>query len=71
MIHIHKCLRCNHEWASKNPHPIRCAKCKTPYWNIPKIDRTYEKYPKGRAYGKKAKTIKLRYKSEGRAVIEE
>jgi len=32
MIHIHKCLRCGHEWASKNPHPIRCPKCKSPYW---------------------------------------
>jgi len=36
---------------------------------IAKIDRTYEKYPKGRAYGKGAKTIKLRYKPEGGAEI--
>ena len=35
-INIIKCLRCDHEWASRNLHPIRCAKCKTPYWNIPK-----------------------------------
>jgi DNA-directed RNA polymerase subunit RPC12/RpoP len=33
MIYIHKCLRCNHEWASKKEKPIRCAKCKTPYWD--------------------------------------
>lgn len=30
---IHKCLRCGWEWASRNPHPVRCAKCKTPYWD--------------------------------------
>jgi len=36
---------------------------------IAKIDATYEKYPKGKAYNKKAKTIKLRYKPEGGAEI--
>lgn len=36
MIHIHKCKRCDHEWASKREHPIRCAKCKTPYWDHPR-----------------------------------
>ena len=35
-----KCERCGHLWISdkftaKNP-PIACAKCKSPYWNIPK-----------------------------------
>ena len=35
-----KCERCGHVWISekftaKNP-PIACAKCKSPYWNIPK-----------------------------------
>jgi len=33
LIHVHKCLRCDYEWASRNPHPIRCAECKTPYWD--------------------------------------
>lgn len=36
MIHIHKCLRCKHEWASKNEHPIVCPKCKSPYWELRK-----------------------------------
>ena len=33
MVYVHKCLRCGHEWASKNSHPVRCPKCKTPYWD--------------------------------------
>lgn len=33
MIYIFVCKRCGHEWASKREHPIRCAKCKTPYWD--------------------------------------
>ncbi len=33
MIHIHKCLRCGHEWASKDIRPLRCGKCKSPYWD--------------------------------------
>ena len=36
---------------------------------IAKIDATYEKYPKGRAYGKKKAPVKLRYKPEGGAEI--
>jgi transposase-like protein len=32
------CLRCRHEWDSNNPHPTRCAKCKSPYWDKPKHD---------------------------------
>ena len=38
---------------------------------IAKIDRTYEKYPRGRAYGKRKPPVKLRYLPEGGAVIEE
>lgn len=33
MIYICKCKRCAHEWASRYEHPLRCAKCKTPYWD--------------------------------------
>jgi len=36
---------------------------------IRKIDATYEKYPKGRVYGKKKPPVKLRYKPEGGAEI--
>jgi ribosomal protein L37E len=33
-----ECLRCGHKWMSYMEHPIACAKCKTPYWNIPRKD---------------------------------
>lgn len=33
----YKCLRCGYEWIPrKNETPVRCAKCKNPYWNRPK-----------------------------------
>jgi len=29
-----KCLRCGYEWYPRKPgKPVRCAKCKTPYWD--------------------------------------
>ena len=33
MIHIYKCLRCGHEWPSKQEHPTICPRCKSPYWD--------------------------------------
>lgn len=27
------CLRCGHEWPTKLERPVRCAKCRTPYWD--------------------------------------
>lgn len=34
---IWECLRCGHRWANRKPQkPICCAKCKSPYWDIPK-----------------------------------
>ncbi|MBI2449253.1 hypothetical protein HYV49_03065 [Candidatus Pacearchaeota archaeon] len=31
------CERCSHKWISRNSHkPICCAKCKSPYWNVPR-----------------------------------
>ena len=33
MIHIFKCERCNHKWASKQSHPTICPKCKSAYWD--------------------------------------
>lgn len=31
------CSVCNHQWSSKDSQkPLRCAKCKTPYWDKPK-----------------------------------
>jgi Zn finger protein HypA/HybF involved in hydrogenase expression len=34
-----KCERCGHEWISKTVNPIACAKCKSPYWKIPRKER--------------------------------
>ena len=34
---VWKCDRCDHEWLSRdNDMPLRCAKCKSPYWNRPR-----------------------------------
>jgi len=33
MIQIFNCLRCGHEWASKQERPVMCPQCKTPYWD--------------------------------------
>lgn len=35
-IEVLKCERCNHEWIPKKEEVRRCAKCKSPYWDIPK-----------------------------------
>ena len=38
-----RCERCNHEWVPKRNTmelPKVCPKCKNPYWNVPKRDRT-------------------------------
>jgi len=32
----HTCTRCGHKWMSIDPKPMRCGKCKSPYWDIPK-----------------------------------
>ena len=37
-LYFHKCTRCGHEWSSKDETPLRCAGCKTPYWNREKIN---------------------------------
>lgn len=30
-----ECGRCKHKWQSEYL-PVRCAKCKSPYWNSPR-----------------------------------
>ena len=41
-INIFKCLRCSHEWASKQEHPRICPRCKSPYWDRePKASKYY------------------------------
>ncbi len=35
----HRCERCEHEWvprATTTKDPKCCAKCKSPYWNVPR-----------------------------------
>ena len=37
---INKCLRCGHKWPSRTERiPQRCARCNSPYWNIPKVKK--------------------------------
>lgn len=36
MPRIVKCLRCGYEWATRLDNPVRCAKCRSPYWDIGK-----------------------------------
>jgi predicted Zn-ribbon and HTH transcriptional regulator len=31
-----KCKRCEHLWLPRVERPVRCPKCKTPYWYIEK-----------------------------------
>ena len=32
------CLRCDHTWIGrKAAMPMTCAKCRNPYWNIPRV----------------------------------
>ncbi len=31
----HHCVRCGHDWKSKNAKPLRCAGCKVKYWDKP------------------------------------
>lgn len=32
------CLRCGHTWHPRNPEKPRCcAKCKSPYWDVPSL----------------------------------
>lgn len=44
-VYTHHCLRCGHDWESKNEHPVKCPnpKCPSPvYWDRPRI-----RQPKG------------------------
>lgn len=33
---INYCLRCGHEWPSKLERVLTCAKCRSPYWDVPR-----------------------------------
>jgi len=32
-MYEHRCKRCEKTFISKSKTPMRCGKCKTPYWN--------------------------------------
>ena len=40
----YKCERCGHTWIPRkeNTEPLVCPKCKSPYWNKPRINKTKE-----------------------------
>jgi predicted Zn-ribbon and HTH transcriptional regulator len=31
-----QCKRCGHEWEAKKPNPIRCPRCTSVLWDVPK-----------------------------------
>jgi predicted Zn-ribbon and HTH transcriptional regulator len=38
------CLRCGHRWhPRKDASPLRCPKCKNPYWNRKRERKTEKK----------------------------
>lgn len=38
VLHQFSCLRCGHKWSPRKPvTPKCCGKCKTPYWDRPKV----------------------------------
>jgi DNA-directed RNA polymerase subunit RPC12/RpoP len=39
-VTIYKCSACDHEWQSRGgAKPLRCARCKSPYWDRKKGGR--------------------------------
>lgn len=40
MLEGYKCERCDHEWIPRETtegEPLVCPRCKSPYWNKPRI----------------------------------
>lgn len=35
VVTLAKCLRCGFEWMPRTTNPTKCAKCRTPLWNVP------------------------------------
>lgn len=52
-IYRFSCLRCQHQWSSKQDRPRVCPKCKSPYWDTLKDE------------GKKIKPLKIDWSDKG------
>ncbi len=49
---VWKCDVCKHEWLSRDESkPLRCASCKTPYWN--KLEQARESMRLKKSRGKR------------------
>lgn len=35
------CLRCGHSWTARTAEPLYCPKCKSPYWDKPRLPRSH------------------------------
>lgn len=33
------CLRCGFEWLPRKEHPVRCGRCRSPLWNVPRAQQ--------------------------------
>ena len=51
-LNFHNCNRCNHKWIGKLAEPKTCAnpKCRTPYWNKPRIRKQIKRKLAGEKY---------------------
>lgn len=36
-IEFRICSRCDYIFVPRVPHPVTCAKCRSPYWNKPRV----------------------------------
>lgn len=43
-----KCLRCGHEWVPRKKDVRVCVKCKSAYWDLPRIIKKDVKKDKNR-----------------------
>ena len=51
-LNFHNCNRCNHKWIGTLAEPKTCAnpKCRTPYWNKPRIRKQIKRKLSGEKY---------------------
>lgn len=38
-----RCKKCGHQWTPRGTRIFRCAKCKSPYWNIETVEKDGKK----------------------------